>query len=252
MISTRYSHLSPTNIFTFLLSLLALGTACPPPAAADDPHHPLETDQRLHADGKSWKLNKAIISDPKRPRVLLIGDSILGGYMDEVIKGLAGKAYVDAWMHPYAQSEQLNKVLAEALDNGNGPYDIVHFNMGLHGWQAGRIKEGTYKPLTLAFIQVIQKKLPQAKIIWASSTPVTVKGQPTRFDPAINPIIVEHNRLAAEVMHEANVPVNDFYSLLEPHLELARGDQFHWKTEAYQMLASVVIASLDKALPARP
>jgi hypothetical protein len=40
----------------------------------------VETDQRLHADGKSWKFNKAVITDKTRPRVLLMGDSILGGY----------------------------------------------------------------------------------------------------------------------------------------------------------------------------
>lgn len=210
---------------------------------------PVEKDKRLHADGKSWKFNKAVITDATRPRVLLIGDSILGGYMNPVIDALSGKAYVDAWMHPHAQSENLNKLLAETLESG--PYDVVHFNMGLHGWQPGRIKEGTFKPLTLAFIQVIRTKLPKAKIIWASSTPVTVKGKPTELDPAINPVIIEHNRLAAEVMLGAGVPVNDFYALLAPKLELARGDQFHWKPEAYQILAKTVVESLNRELDLR-
>lgn len=227
------------RIAIFLLaSALGLHAANPPAAT--------EKDQRLHADGKSWKFNKAVITDPARPRVLLIGDSILGGYMNPVIEALDGKAYVDAWMHPHAQSENLNKLLAEMLDNG--PYDVVHFNMGLHGWQPGRIKEGTYKPLTLAFIEVIRKRLPKAKIIWASSTPVTVKDKPTELDPTINPVIIEHNRMAAEVMQEARVPVNDFYTLLAPHLELARGDQFHWKAEAYQVLAKTVALSVEREL----
>lgn len=221
-----------------LASALELHAAEPPAAT--------ENDQRLHSDGKGWKLNKAVVKDPTRPRVLLIGDSILGGYMEPVIKALDGKAYVDAWMHPHAQSENLNKLLSEMLDNG--PYQVVHFNMGLHGWQTGRIKEGTYKPLTLAFIDVIRRKLPKAKIIWASSTPVTVKGKPTELDPTINPVIIEHNRMAAEVMQEAHVPTNDFYALLGPHLELARGDQFHWKPEAYQMLAKTVARSVEREL----
>ena len=53
----------------------------------------------------------------------------------------------------------------------------VHFNMGLHGWQKGRIKDGTFEPLTRAYVEIIRDKLPNAKIIWASSTPVTVKGK---------------------------------------------------------------------------
>lgn len=216
---------------------------------SETPAAPVETDQRLHADGKSWKFNKAVITDKSRPRVLLIGDSILGGYMNAVIDAMKGKAYVDAWMHPHAQSENLNKLLAAALQE-HGPYDIVHFNMGLHGWQPGRIKEGTFKPLTLAFIEVLRAQLPKAKIIWASSTPVTVKGKPGEADPVINPIIIVHNRLAAEVMQEAHVPIDDLYALLAPKLDLARGDQFHWKPEAYQMLANSVTESLLQNLPA--
>lgn len=107
--------------------------------------------------------------------------------------------------------------------------NVVHFNMGLHGWQQGRIKEGTFEPLTTAHVQVIRDTAPRTRVIWASSTPVTVKGKPTELDPAINPVIVEHNRMAANVMRQMNVPMNDFYSLLAPRLELARGDQFHWR-----------------------
>ncbi|MEI7729884.1 MAG: SGNH/GDSL hydrolase family protein [Verrucomicrobiota bacterium] len=205
-----------------------------------------ETDSRLQADGKGWRLDKAKITDAKRPRVLLIGDSILNGYFKAVASALDGKAYVDAWVNPYSQSTHLNQLLAEVL--AQGPYDVVHFNMGLHGWQAGRIKEGTFEPLTKAYVEVIRAKLPRAKIIWASSTPVTVKGKPTELDPAINPIILDHNRMAAKVMQELQVPINDFYTLLATKLELARGDQFHWKSDAYQILAKTVTTSVLRAL----
>lgn len=225
---------------TFASSVLGAFAADPPPA--------VETDKRLHADGKSWKLNKAVLQDPARPRVLLIGDSILGGYMNPVIEALEGRAYVDAWMHPHAQSPHLNKLLGDILNNG--PYDVVHFNMGLHGWQKGRIKDGTFEPLTKAFVEVIKNRLPKARIIWASTTPVTVKGKPLELDAEINPVIIEHNRMAARVMAEMNVPVNDFYTLLVDRRELARGDQFHWNKEAYQMLAKMATASLERELAA--
>lgn len=207
---------------------------------------PAEADARLHADGRGWRLDRAKITDPSRPRVLLIGDSILNGYGRHVVAALEGKADVDLWVNPYHQSEHLNRLLAEVLDNG--PYHVVHFNMGLHGWQKGRIKEGEFQPLTKAYVEVIRRKLPQAKIIWASSTPVTVKGTPAELDPEINPIIVEHNRLAAEVMKELGVPVNDFYRLLVSKLELARGDQFHWRPEAYKLLADAAAESILAAL----
>ena len=220
--------------------------------AADAPKLPAaaETDTRLQADGKGWRLDKAKITDTARPRVLLIGDSILNGYVKQVTAALDGRAYVDAWVNPYNQSPYLNQLLAEVL--AQGPYDVVHFNMGLHGWQKGRIKDGTFEPLTKQYVEVLREKLPKAKIIWASSTPVTVKGKPTELDPEINNVIIEHNRMAASVMKEMKVPVNDFHSLLAPKLEWARGDQFHWKSEAYNLLAETVTQSVLRELAATP
>jgi lysophospholipase L1-like esterase len=242
LLALLFSALNPILLRTHTLlsiALALLGTftlTCP---AA-------EPDSRLQADGAGWRLDRAKLTDPKRPRVLLIGDSILNGYGKAVTTALDGRAYVDAWVNPYNQSEHLNKLLAEVL--ANGPYDVVHFNMGLHGWQKGRIKDGTFEPLTRAYVEVIREKLPKAKIIWASSTPVTVKGKPGELDPEINNTIIEHNRMAAKVMAELHVPVNDFYALLAPLLEFARGDQFHWKPEAYALLAKAAADSILREL----
>ena len=227
--------------------ILALLLLCTLPLFAAE--QPVETDPRLHSDGKGWKLNQAAVKDPKRPRVLLIGDSILSGYMAHVIKALEGRAYVDAWVNPYCQGGHLNNtVLPEVL--AKGPYDVVHFNMGLHGWQEGRIKPGTFEPLTKGYVEAIQAKLPKAKIIWASSTPVLLEGDEKKLDPVINGTIVEHNRMAAKVMAECGVPVSDFYSLLVEKLELARGgkDKFHWTPPAYTLLGNKCVESVSQAL----
>ena len=167
------------NRKTALLALVALLRAPLAPLHAADgpkPASATETDTRLHADGKGWRLDQARITDPKRPRVLLIGDSILNGYLKRVTALLDGKVYVDAWVNPYHQSEHLNKLVAEVL--AHGPYDVLHFNMGLHGWAEGRIKPGTFEPLTKAYVEILKAKLPNAKLVWASSTPVTVQGKP--------------------------------------------------------------------------
>ncbi|WP_442483250.1 alpha-L-fucosidase [Aeoliella sp. SH292] len=207
---------------------------------------PRESDKRLHSDGSPWGYKHTENADPKLPRVLLIGDSILNGYREHVVNDLEGEAIVDAWLNPHYQSEQLNKLLGEILDQET--YDVVHFNVGLHGWQDGRIKPGTFKPLTRAYVEVIKGKQPRAKLIWASSTPVTIKGKPEELDPEINRVIVGHNRMAAEVMEELNVPVNDFYGLLESRLDLARGDSFHWKSDAYKLLGEQAAKSIRKLL----
>ncbi|HYG73493.1 MAG TPA: SGNH/GDSL hydrolase family protein [Planctomycetota bacterium] len=206
-----------------------------------------ESDARLHSDGPGWRLDRAKIVDAKRPRVLLIGDSILNGYLKQTTAALDGKAYVDAWVNPYCQSShKLAEMTADVLTQG--PYDVIHFNMGLHGWQKGRIPEGQFESLTGKWVECIRKGAPNAVLIWASSTPVTVKGKPGELDTEINPVIVEHNRMAAGVMKEMKVTVNDFYTLLAPKLELARGDQFHWTAPAYAMMTKAAVAEIEKAL----
>ena len=55
-----------TVIMMFLASCVAVN-------AADATKLPVakESDSRLHSDGKGWGLDKAKITDPTRPRVLL-------------------------------------------------------------------------------------------------------------------------------------------------------------------------------------
>lgn len=221
--------------------ILSLGTLAFATLAAALPA-PVETDKRVPADGKGWRIEKAVIKDATLPRVLLIGDSILNGYQAHATKLLANKAAIDLWVNPYNQSEYVNKLLAEVL--ANGPYDVVVFNMGLHGWQEGRIKPGTFEPLMKAYVEVLKTKLPKAKLIWASSTPVTVKGHPTEINAEINPIILEQNSMAAKVMAEMGIPIVDFYALLIDKRELARGDMFHWNGPAYNLIAEAAVDAI--------
>jgi lysophospholipase L1-like esterase len=236
MIISRLSLLV-TSLLPLLFSATAFSQT--PPAQ--------ETDPRLHADGPGWRLQKAAITDPSRPRVLLMGDSILNGYLPGVTKALEGKAFVDAWVTPTSQGDkslprQIEQVLAQ------GPYAVIHFNLGLHGWQKGRIPEGQYEPLTHAMIQAFRQHAPKAILIWASTTPVTKQDHPGELDPEINPIIVEHNAMAAKVMKEDGVPTDDLNALMVQHLDLARGDRFHWKPEGTALLVKQVSETLLKAL----
>ena len=211
-----------------------------------------ETDSRLHADGpQGWSVREAKVKNQNLPRVLLIGDSILNGYLATVVHELDGKANVDAWVNPYHQaSEGLHEKLAGIL--AGKKYAVIHFNMGLHGWAKGRIPDGQFIPLTTKLVETLRTNAPKARLIWASSTPVTIKGHPTALDPAINPIIVNHNAMAAQVMTDAKIPINDLYTLMVNRLDLARGDQFHWKPEGSLLQGRAVAASIAGQLKAAP
>ena len=75
-------------------------------------------------------------------------------------------------------------------------------------------------------------------------TPVTEKNNVAALDSEINPIIIEHNRMAKLVMDEMNIPINNFYELLDRNRKLAKGDRFHWTRPAYDLLADMVTKSV--------
>ncbi|HSI63630.1 MAG TPA: SGNH/GDSL hydrolase family protein [Candidatus Saccharimonadia bacterium] len=207
-----------------------------------------ETDKRLPPGKGGWGVREAEVKDASLPRVLCIGDSILGGYIETVRKELDGKANVDAWVTPVSQaSGELPKAIAEIL--AAHKYDVIHFNLGLHGWQKGRIPDGKFEPLTQKMVDNLRAGAPQAKLIWASTTPVTVKGKPEELAPDINPVILDHNRMAATVMNASKVPINDLYSLMASKLAMASGDQFHWKTEARVLQGHAVSTAIAEQLP---
>jgi hypothetical protein len=227
---------------------------------------PVETDARLHSNGNGWKLNKAKITDKSLPRVLLIGDSILAGYQKFVIDELKDKVYIDAWVQPYHQGQIQgeNSIWETATKEvlANGPYDLIFFNMGLHGWQPGRIPEGQFKPLTRKLVASIRNNAPNARLFWLSTTPITeedarpdywkIKDRTYALNGKLNPTIIEHNRLAAEVMKDEKVAVIDFYGLLLPRLNTAHGDMFHWRETASKIMAQEIVRTIKTNLPKKP
>lgn len=206
-----------------------------------------ESDPNLPPKGGSWSLREATVTDPSLPRVLLIGDSITNSYLEPVRKALAGKANIDAWITPTTQADKsLPKTIAAIL--GWQKYAVVHFNLGLHGWQKGRIPEGQYEPLTRQLVQNLRAGAPQATLIWATITPVTVKGEPEKLNPEIQPTIEEHNRMALAVMKSEAVEIDDLGGLMAGHLPMAAGDMFHWKAPGVALLTESVTKSISTAL----
>lgn len=214
-----------------------------------------ETDKRLPPKVGSWGLREATITDDTLPRVLLIGDSITSSYMEGVRQKLAGKANIDAWITPTTQADKSLPGILEAITKEH-TYSIIHFNLGLHGWQKGRIPEGQFEPLTRQMVKNLKNDAPQAKLIWATITPVTEKvekGQPVKgeLNKEIQPTIEQHNAMALKVMKEEGVAIDDLASLMLQHLPMAAGDMFHWKKEGVNLMVAAVSESIAQALPNR-
>jgi hypothetical protein len=205
----------------------------------------------LTTGGKgAWKVYPAANPTPGLPRVLLIGDSIVNGYRGVVTRELKGKANVDVWLTGAAENDpgllgDLKKVLAQ------GPYAVVHFNIGLHGWPKGRIPEGQYEPIMRKYVATMCENAGKAKLIWASSTPITEKGKPTELDAVNNSTIVERNAIAAKIMKDNGILVNDLYALVADKLKLGRGDKFHWQAPAYELMGKHAAKYITENLPTK-
>lgn len=214
---------------------------------------------------------------PGLPRVLLIGDSISMGYTLGVREILRDKANVH---HPAENCGPSELGLAH-LDIwlGQGQWDVIHFNFGLHDLKYLDAK-GNYvspqKGQQVASVAVYRKNLHElvlrlkktgAKLIFATSTPVPpgtlarVAGDERRYNAA-----------AIDVMREMGIPIDDLGGFVEakqiqlqprPESELPPTGQnavlrpgeiqlpfnVHFTQEGYQQLAALVAAAILRELP---
>ena len=193
--------------------------------AADDPLKPIEDQSGL-------------------PRVLLIGDSISIGYTLPTRKLLDGKANV----HRIPANSGTTANTLKHLDKwlGDGHWDVIHMNIGLHDlkYVQGQRQVGPddYEQNLRQIVARLKKT--GAKIIWATTTPVP-EGAAAR-NPGDE---VKYNAIAAKVMAEEEIPINDLYALAKEHqAEWQRKANVHFKPAGSEGLARRVADEILKAL----
>lgn len=159
----------------------------------------------------------------KLPRVLLIGDSITQNYYPSVAERLGGKASVGR----LATSKSLGDpaLLAEIeLMLKQYRFDVIHFNNGLHGFG---YTEADYQRDFPVLLALFKKHAPNAKLIWATTTPMRVAGNLAAFDPKTERV-KHRNRIAQEFVANAGIPVDDLFGLVESHPEYYGADGVHF------------------------
>ena len=200
-------------------------------------------------------------SKAELPNVLILGDSISLGYTKDVTTLLDGKAVVlrarGGWVNCGNSGryiEQMDKWL------GNTKWDIIHFNCGL--WDicfrhadskvyGNRDKgKGTimHKPVEYEanLRKIVAKlKLTGAKLIWANTTPVP-DGEAGR----IKGDEMKYNAIAAKVMAENGIVINDLYSYMLPKAKgyWAKPGDVHYTKEGSKYLAAKVAAMIELAI----
>lgn len=240
--------------------------------AAGLPAAPFRTDSHLLCSAGVVKPNEHLgfnrridlaIENPRLPRVLIIGDSISGHYLEDVREGLKGRANVigessmlkGTWASVgprfyradwAARGNELKQYLAE-----RGPFDVVHFNNGIHNFAGA--KPGDEAPYAANLRKVVATIRESGAIcIFANSTG-TIADNKIPNAPHYLTNCRAFNAAAEEVMHELNVPVSDIYGAIQPRIEeLISQDLIHPKEEANAIMAKVIIERIDEALAKLP
>ncbi len=185
------------------------------------------------------------------PRVLLIGDSISMGYTFPVRKLLDGKANVHRI--PTNGGPTRNGVTNIEKWLGNGKWDVIHFNWGIHDLKympdgKRQVEPADYEQNLKSLVARMKKT--GAKLIWATTTPIP-EGElnpPRRFG-----VVKEYNEIAAKVMSENGVQINDLNAHMTPKFEqLHTPRDLHYTAEGSQFLAVKVAEEIAKALKTVP
>jgi lysophospholipase L1-like esterase len=179
----------------------------------------------------------------KLPRVLLIGDSITGGYGQPVADLLRGKASVARLTTSKSIGDPA--LLAEVeLVLDQCQFDIVHFNNGLHGWG---YTEAEYEKGFPELLSTIRKHAPKAKLIWATITPMRQAGKLNIIAEGTKRVQAR-NEIAERIVAKEGIAVDDLYGLVKDHQEYWSNDGVHFNGKGIAVQAEQVARRILESL----
>jgi len=242
-----------------VLAVVVLGTVCSSELWAQAQKDQKEAPTKKKA-AKQKNVHPSLVKveeTPGLPRVLLIGDSISMGYTVPVRELLKGKANV---LRPPTNCGPTTRGV-ESIDAwlGDGKWDVIHFNFGLHDMVffaadgKSRAEPGTQGARHQVSLEDYEKNLrtlverlkkTNARLIWCSTTPVPEGAAGRVADEA-----VEFNKVAAKVMMEHGITVNDLHAFALPQLNsIQLPKNVHFTPEGSKVLAKQVASTIEAAL----
>lgn len=216
------------------------------------------------------------------PRVLIIGDSVYNQPSRSVAADLKGKAVVvygtlgsDRVLNSTHALEDLDRLLGKIDRNGKPVakekqprWDVIHFNCGLGDLihrapnmksfhvmaiHVGGVPATSPDQYQANLVELVKRlKATGAKLVWASTTPI--RHSTTNVFKLGSEI--EYNAIAAKVMVQSNVPINDVYSYVISLIDMNKpaghgADPFHFdKNPIHSPIVSAVLRELNMKLSA--
>lgn len=202
-------------------------------------------------------LNTVYENTDSVPKVLMLGDSILAGYVETVRKNLGNKCYIYYNGEIARSSVYLYRYLSEWADNMRigSNIDVVHFNVGL--WDIIHLNDeeplvdiGSYEKNLRRIVWQLKYLFPNAKLVFANITPVAQEEwyfHNYRWERK-NQDIDDYNKIAAKVMQENHVFENDLYTLAKGFHKEDYEDATHFTQNAYRQLGEKVSDCIGKMI----
>ena len=199
-------------------------------------------DGRRGHENVEWQVAYSYhLSDERKdlPRVLLIGDSIVKAYQNEVAKNLGDRVNLSFWTSSYCVTSPAYLTFLDGYLRET-KYDVIHINNALHTPE-GLSVEIWKRELRKAF-ELIRRRQPQAKLIWASGTPLK------QADRTV--WVRTLNAAAKEVVASFDdIILNDLYALDDPYdRETYWSDMYHHKKPLVEAEARQVARVVLEAL----
>lgn len=224
--------------------------------------------KRMNYSGPEYSLMREAVKDPKKKRILVVGDSISMSYRGQIAEHVKDRAYVDYWMGGtwfgpgvIKDGEKSKPAIAWKGVASHGPYDIVTFNpQTLHWWSLkfkNRCSE-TYLADTLQFyFDCIRKSMPNAKIIWIRCTPhrSLLPDGSSSVDNDEDRRIRKFNDICDKVVAKNKIPSVDLYSIALRHLPKVKKhwkDPVHWDRACADDFALAICSEIDQILKKQP
>jgi Ca2+-binding RTX toxin-like protein len=199
---------------------------------------PIHKREKVAGESNAWDF---VEDDPALPRVLLIGDSVSRAYTQAVREELTGIANV----HRAPANCGPTAYGVEKLDTwlGNGTWDVIHFNFGIHD------RETPLADYVTRLEQLVERmQQTGAELVWASTTPIP--DVPGKYSAES---IVQRNSAAANVMQEHGVAIDDLFTAITPRLaEWQNPGDVHFLEPGNEFLGEQVATFLKSMFPNQP
>jgi lysophospholipase L1-like esterase len=192
-------------------------------------------------------------------RVVLLGDSIRMGYLPTVRADLAGV------VHVISPTENGQHTVNELLHLQEWAIchqpDVVHINAGL--WDMRRVVRGVAENVippavyqqNVATILRLLREHTQAKLIWATTTPIHHGNANLTHDRAgyagrDASEIARYNQLAIEAAKAQDATINDLHAtVISAGIDkVLASDGVHFTPEGYEMLGHQVSKAIRSAI----